>query len=187
MIKSLALVLVLVAAACGGSSKPATTPANTEAQASSQLTLGEMKLIDVNDQNKALLIHADGTIEVEGKKPAKVTADGKLVALENGETVLLLQPDGSIKDVKNNKVLEVKLGPDGSVTMGDKTISFDASGELVGGNPDAGRVRVEGATDTGLRRTAMFVLVALTMPGEVSTDASTDTSSTPAAVPPTQP
>lgn len=168
MIKSLAFVLVLVAAACGGSSKPATTPENTQTEVASQLALAEMKLIDVNDQNKALLIHADGTIEVEGKKPAKVTPDGKLVALETGETVLELQADGSIKDVKNNKVLEVKLSADGSVTMGDKTVSFDASGALIGGNPGAGQVRLEGAADARHRRTAMFVLVALTMPSDMA-------------------
>jgi hypothetical protein len=180
MLKSLSLsfVLVLTTAACGGGAKTAPTPAapiaDTAPVAASgtTLALAEMKLVDVN-KNKAILIHKDGTIEFEGQKPAKVTADGKLVKADTGEVFFQLQPDGSIKTADGTDV-GVKISPDGALTMGDKTISLDDTGLLVGGNPNAPQMKVEGATDANLKRTAMFVLVVITAPAA------------PPAAPPTQ-
>jgi hypothetical protein len=164
--KKLALALVL-AAACGGggSKKPDTTPTDTKtvtASAAVELELGEIKLIDVN-KNKALLVHADGTIELEGQKPAKVTKDGKIVKIDTGEVGFTLNGDGTING-PDGKPLEVTLSADGIVSNGDKKITVDADGKLLGGNPNAPQMKIEGATTLGLKRTALFVLIALTSP-----------------------
>lgn len=155
-------ILVLFAAACGSKKpEPAPTPNGPTATAGVLLELGEMKLVDVNN-NKAVLVHADGVIEHEGKKHAKVTADGKITN-DKGEVGFTLQPDGSIKG-PDGRVVEVTLTAEGAIRNGDKVISLDATGALVGANPDAPQMRVEGASTTGLKRTAMFVLIALTTP-----------------------
>lgn len=162
MFKTLALALVLASAACGGGSKKAATPATeptTVAATGVTLSLGEMKIVD-ETQNKSLMIHADGTIEVEGQKPAKVTADGKIVTMADNQTQMTLDPDGSIKG-PHGADLGAKLGADGSLTMGDQTISIDDMGMIKGGNASAPQLKIEGATDANLKRTAMFVLIAL--------------------------
>ncbi|MDB4962889.1 MAG: hypothetical protein JWP01_2888 [Myxococcales bacterium] len=162
--RKLTIALVLFAAACGGSKKdtaPTTTaPVAVTAEAGTKLELAEMKLVDVN-KNEALMIHADGSIEVEGKTPAKVQADGKIVTTDNGTVVAQLEPDGSV--TAQGKPVGVTIAADGSFTIDGKTVSLDDGGMLVGGNPDAPKLRVEGATNPGLKRTAMFVLIALTM------------------------
>jgi hypothetical protein len=182
MLKQLSIV-VLLAAACGGSNKapvdttkaPVDTTATGGAQAGVQLALGEMKLIDVN-KNKAILIHADGTIEVDGAKRAKITSDGKILAVDSGEVGFALQVDGSVKGA-DGKDVGVIVGADGAITMGETVVSLDPTGAVIGGNPKAPKMRVEGATDAGLKRTAMFVLVALSSPsaGTASGSAGTPT------------
>jgi hypothetical protein len=162
MLKTITLAISLTLAACGGGgTKSDTTPT---AKAGVQLGLGEIKLIDVN-KNEAVLIHADGTIEMpNGEKPAKVTADGKLVSLDpndKGEVGFELHPDGSVKST-DGKISGPMISADGVLTIGDMTVSVDAEGNLIGGNPDAPKMRVEGATDANLKRTAMFVLAVMT-------------------------
>jgi len=169
MMKRIAMTLVLAAAACGGGSKKApetTTTAPVEATAVTALTLGELKLVDVN-KNRALLIHADGTIEVDGQKPAKVTADGKIVRVDNGEVGFTLEADGSVKG-PGGADIGAKVNADGSLAIDGKTISLDDKGMLIGGNPEGPPLKVEGATDVGLKRTAMFVLVAMLSGAEKS-------------------
>ena len=171
----LSLLFVLLAA-CGGSKKsePTTTAATTTAQAdvtananananaAVQLELGDMRLVDVN-KNKALLIKANGDIELEGVVAAKVTPDGKIVNTA-GEVGFTLQPDGTVNGPDGAPV-GVTLSNDAVIKTGDKSISLDASGSLVGANPSAPPMKVEGADTPGKRRTAMFVLIALTTSG----------------------
>ncbi len=162
--KRLAILVLLVA--CGSKkpepAQPEPTPTTTTAPAGAvTLELGEMKLVDVN-KDKAVSIHADGSIEYEGVKGAIVTKDGKITN-DKGEVGFTLQPDGSIKG-PDGHVVEVTLTAEGAIKNGDKMISLDDKGELVGGNPNAPQMRIEGATSTGLKRTAMFVLIALTTP-----------------------
>ena len=188
---TLSALLCLSLAACGGSPKPAPTgpaPAPTgeatpaaPAAAGGALELGELKLVDVQ-QNKALLVHADGSIEIDGQKPAKVTKEGKIVRADNGQVGFTLAGDGSIKG-PDGQDLGVTIGPDGTVKAGDKTISIDDSGNLVGGNPDAPAMRVEGATTPGLKRTAMFVLIALTAPGDSHESSGPGSAGEPATAP----
>jgi len=167
--KRLAIAL-LFAAACGSSKKP--DPASAfgygEKQAGSgvaatgvTLELGELKLVEVSN-NKALSIHADGQIEYEGQSGVRVTKDGTIVN-DKGEVGFTLLADGSIKG-PDNKVIDVTLTPDGVIKSGDKQISINADGTLSGANPQAPQMRIEGATTPGLKRTAMFVLIALTTP-----------------------
>ena len=167
MFKTMTLVLVLAAAACGGSKKDEATtpPTTTQPQAlpvegaTTTLALGEMKLWDVN-KNKALIIHADGTIELEGTKAAKVTADGKIVKIDTGEVGFTLEADGSVKGPQGVDT-GAKITADGTLTTGDKTITIGDDGMLAGGNASAPPLKIEGASDVNLKRTALFVLVAL--------------------------
>ena len=165
--KRLAFAVMLLAAACSSKKSETTTPAgggsNVTAAAGATLELGELKLVDVG-KNKALLIHASGEIEYEGAVGAKVTKEGTIVN-DKGEVGFTLLADGSIKG-PDGKVIDVTLSPDGVVKVGDKTISIDVDGSLKGANPEAPQMKIEGATTPGLKRTAMFVLVALTTPEE---------------------
>lgn len=158
MLKPLAFVTVLLAAACGGSPK-ATGTAGTAEPTRDVLAIGEMKLIDVN-KDQALLIHADGSVELDGKKFAKVTTDGKLAKYDTGEVGFTLKADGTVT-AADGKDLGAKISADGVLSIGDKTISISESGEIVGGNPDAPKMKVAGATSGKLKRTAMFVLLVM--------------------------
>ena len=166
----LAIALALLAAACSSKKAEPTTPTGGGATTAAAVTLelGELKLVDVN-KNKAVLVHATGVIEIPSEpefKGAKVTADGKIMKTDTGEVGLTLMPDGTLKG-PGGKVLDVTLSADGVITSGDKTISVNDDGTLAGANPDAPQMKIEGATTPGLKRTAMFVLIVLTMPGEV--------------------
>jgi hypothetical protein len=168
--KRLALAFVLLAAACSSKKPEPTTPTGGGATAATTVTLelGELKLIDLK-QNAAVLVHATGAIEIPSEpefKGAKVTADGKIVKTETGEVGLTLMPDGTIQG-PDGKLLDVTLSADGVIKSGDKTISVNADGTIAGANPDAPPMKIEGATTPGLKRTAMFVLIVLTMPGKV--------------------
>jgi hypothetical protein len=164
--KRLAIAFMLLAA-CSAKKTETTTPtgggSNVAAVEGATLELGELRLVGVGE-NKALLIHANGDIEYEGAVGAKVTKNGTIVN-DKGEVGFTLLADGSIKD-SAGKVIDVTLSPDGVVKSGDKTISIEADGSLKGANPEAPQMKIEGATTPGLRRTAMFVLVALTTPDE---------------------
>lgn len=162
--KRLAILFgLLAAAACGGKhAEPTTSTTPTTAPAGVTLALGEMKLIDVN-KNEAVSIHADGSIEYAGQGGVKVTTDGKIVKSDTGEVGFTLLPDGSIKGPDGN-VIDITLTPEGSIKSGDKTITLGDDGNLVGANPEAPQMRVEGATTPALKRTALFVLIALTTP-----------------------
>jgi hypothetical protein len=161
----LAFALALALAACGGksSSTPTTPepPVTEKAGNLSSLELGEIKIVDT-EKNEAVIVHADGKIDVGGNVIATVTADGKLKSA-SGEELMMLEADGSLK-VKSGQIPPVVFGADGSVTAEGKTVSIDADGKLVGGE-DAAPLKIEGATTPGLKRTALFVLLGLTMGG----------------------
>ena len=165
--KRLAIAFALLAAACSSKKAEPTVPTGggsaEPAVASATLELGELKLIDVG-KNKALLIHANGEIEYEGNTGVKVTKNGTIMN-EKGEVGFTLLADGSIKG-PDGKIIDITLSPEGVIKSGDKTISIADDGSLSGANPEAPQMKIEGATTPGLKRTAMFVLVALTTPDE---------------------
>ena len=163
MLKTPALVVLFVVA-CGGGTRKAVDTGGTASTAGALLALGELKLIDVN-KDQALLIHADGTIELDGNKFAKVTADGKLISIGTGEVGLTLRADGAVIG-SDGKDYGIKIGADGAATIRDMTLSIAPTGELVGGNLDTPTMRIEGATDDKLKRTAMFVLVVMSISSE---------------------
>ena len=158
MIKNLALSLVLAATACAGGSK---TAAPTQAAAApAMLELGELKLIE---GNQTLTVQADGTIlmpDADRPVPLKVTSDGKFI-VKADQIVLQLMPDGTIQG-PDGKPIEVTLSADGVATFKDRKISLDDNGTVVGGNPEGPQPRFEGVTTPGLKRTALFVMIALT-------------------------
>lgn len=151
-------LFVLALAACAGS--PAPPPGAAASKVA--LALGEIRIVTA--ANATVALHADGTIDNDGKPTGiKVTADGRVIRTDTTEVGFQLLPDGTIKDPRGQP-LEVTLGEDGSITSGDHRITLDDHGAIVGGNPDAPQVRIEGATTPALRRTAMFVLITLTSP-----------------------
>lgn len=161
MIRRLGFALMLGMAACGGrpSPAPAVAPAHP-----ALLTLGEMKLIDVKSK-ATVVFRADGNLQVDGSTKARVTADGKLFAT-NGEILFELQRDGTIMDVAYGKLLGgAIIEEDGSLSVSSSRFSIADSGELVGRDvaASASVIRIEGATSTGLKRTAMFVFVLLVL------------------------
>lgn len=168
MLKTLAFAALLCAGACGGGSSttaPTTPVAKTETMvAAPTLALGEMKIIDIN-KNKFIAIHADGSIELEGKTLAKVTTDGRVITTADDKTVMTLGADGSIKGPDGTD-LGAKVGADGSLSMKAETVTIDETGMVKGGNTSAPPLKVEGATNAELKRTAMFVLVVMTASGE---------------------
>ena len=166
-----------LAAACGGGDKKA-APTGPTAPAGATLGLAEMKIVDIS-KNDAVLIHADGRIEYDGKVVAKVTTDGKLIRQDTGEVVMQLQADGSISS-KAGDMPPVIISADGSATLEGKTVSIDASGNLVGANAEAPKVRIEGATDGRTKRTALFILLALSTP---SSEGESKSGPTPTAPP----
>ena len=162
MSKHLALSLVLAATACAGGSKTAapTAPTTPAAAEPAMLELGELKLVEAN-KDQALTIQADGTIVMpdgEGEGPLKLTRDGKLMKAD--QTVLQLMPDGTLQG-PDGKPIEGTLSADGVITFKDQKISLDDNGTVLGSNSGASQMRFEGATTPGLKRTALFVLIAL--------------------------
>ncbi len=162
MLRNLALSLALAATACAGGSKTAAPTSTTPAAAeSAMLELGELKLVEAN-KDQALTIQADGTITLpdgDADGPLKVTSDGKLMKADQ-TVVLQLLPDGTIQG-PDGKPIEVTLSADGVITSKDQKISLDDNGTVLGTNSGASQMRFEGATTPGLKRTALFVLVAL--------------------------
>jgi hypothetical protein len=168
------LVLPLGAACSSKKSEPTTPPGGGSAAVTANtgvtLEIGEMKLVDVG-KNTALLVHADGTIEYEGQGGVRVTTDGTIVN-DKGEVGFTLLADGAIKG-PDGKVIDVTLSPEGVIKSGDKSISVKDDGTLEGANPDAPQMKIEGATTPGLKRTALFVLIALTTPDDAPPPAPT--------------
>ncbi|HLL23661.1 MAG TPA: hypothetical protein VK427_16095 [Kofleriaceae bacterium] len=170
--KHSAIVFALGAAllgACGSKKpEPAAPPAGSAAPAPAitgvTLELAELKIIDVA-KNQAVLVHADGEIEYQGMKGVRVTKDGRIMKSDTGEVGFTLLPDGAIQG-PDGKVIDVTLTPDGVIKIGDKAVSIGDNGAIVGGQPGAPEMKIEGATTPGLKRTAMFVLIALTTPEE---------------------
>jgi hypothetical protein len=88
-----------------------------------------------------------------------------------------MQPDGSFVFGKDKAPFKF----DGAVLVaGDRRVSIDEKGIIVGGqDTDNMKFRVEGATDDGAKRTALFALALVLMGGAGPDDG--------ASAPPAQP
>lgn len=165
------VIVTIAMAACGGSAPPPAAPAPTAPVAApntagaTSLTITELKFYD-GDQ-LGVQLHANGKLEVkmaraEKGKPAQeswialaqLSPDGKVT--HDGQAIGELQPDGTF--IADGKPQPFKLDGD-ALVVGDKRITLDEHGVLQGGT--SGHMRVEGLTDAGSRRTALFVLALL--------------------------
>ncbi len=141
---------------------PATTPnpVTTTAPVAAPFTLVALKFYLGDDLG--LQLHPDGRVEENTAKPGsppewklvgKLSAEGKIYTAD-GTEVGAVQPDGSFKSSKG----EVKFDGDVMVVE-DKRFTFDDKGVLQGA-PDMGKpLRVEGLTDEGSRRIALFIVM----------------------------
>ena len=144
-------------AAGSGSAAPNTNPGFPGVFAFS-----EMKFFLGDDLG--LQLHADGVMEENAADPGqpvkwspmgKLTTDGRLLA-PNGTELGGVQPDGSFKS-SHGEVAPFKFSGE-SLVIADKTLSIDAQGVFRGGGEGEKPLRVEGTTDPGTRRAALFML-----------------------------
>ncbi|MCX5747767.1 MAG: hypothetical protein NT062_35325 [Proteobacteria bacterium] len=193
--KTLAIALALAAGAAtvGACKHETTTPTTTPiidptptpaGLTGSPFTLVEMKLYLGEDLG--LQIHADGRVEENRADPgkpaewavmAKISAAGQLLTADGSEAGAM-QPDGSFKFAKGD-VAPFKF--DGATLVaGDRKVSIDAAGVIQGGNDMGVKLRVEGLTDDGSRRAALFAL-ALALMGNGGADQPATAPAAPAA------
>jgi hypothetical protein len=166
----LVIAFALALAACGGSPPPApAAPAAAPPPAPPPMTgiaLAELKFY-VGDIPR-LALHADGRLEqnMRATKSAKdswvvvatVTADGKLA--HDGQPIGELRPDGTFVTA-DGKVQPFKLDGD-ALIVGERRLTVDEAGNLQGGDPKAEKLRIEGASDAGARRSALLLLAIIT-------------------------
>ncbi len=142
------------------------SPAGSDALAAPlrpHLTLAALAL--KNENGQSVLLDANGVLSVSGKAAPVGTLlpDGRFVA-----------PDGSLKArmteggeffSADGRRMPVSVAPNGTVHIenGGQTLSFDASGTLVGGSPNAPKTSIEGLTEP-TRRTAAFLLILAAFP-----------------------
>ncbi len=134
----------------------------TQPSAPGVFALAELKFYLGDDLG--LQLHADGQIEENradpGKPPqwaplGKITNDGRLV-MPDGNQVGAWQSDGTFKSQKG-ETAPFKFDGEALVVDG-KSLTIDPQGILRGGSETEKVLRVEGATDAGSRRAALFVL-----------------------------
>ncbi|CAN5444684.1 hypothetical protein BH11MYX1_BH11MYX1_43460 [soil metagenome] len=210
MIRTVALVLSLTLAACGGSAKQEAsvpTPGPTAAS-SSVFELGEVTMLE--GDNAMLKLHPDGSSEVASHRGTMVLKPGETASTDSlavvweagptlktdgtmvvkGEAVVQVNSDGTVTDLKTKTVLPLVVSADKvTITEGGKqlTISLDANGSLAvapgSAMPDK-HPHVTGAATAGKRR-AVLAFIGLTFAhGEVHTSSVTSvTSEGPAAAP----
>jgi hypothetical protein len=136
-----------------------TTSTTTSASATpAPLELGELKLTEAT-RDDTLLLHADGSlVGADGVAIGSLDASGQLTI--DHAVGARLDPDGTIRGDGGTPLGPV-LHPDGTVTLARRTLALDAAGNVTGGSPEAPKLRVTGATTPGLRRTALYVIVAI--------------------------
>lgn len=158
---------------CGGSkptatTAPATTAATTAPQAaapSAVLTIVELAFYDGDDLGMKLA--ADGTVTAkatrnEAGKPESVTwrpvvklaSDGTVTA--HDQLIGQLKPDGTFEKAGGGAAPFHLEGT--ALVAGDRRITIDDKGTLVGVMQRERPARVEGAKDDGSRRTALLLL-----------------------------
>ena len=183
-------VLGLAGIGCGGSGgqEQETTPAATVDPAATpapepagppHLKFAEMTIYE---GTKAIFkIHADGKTEVAGGAEPNVTwGEGPVVQADGtiqfkGQKVAKVEQDGTVKNLRTNEVIPVKIGADtltASGPGGDVVLQIKEDGTIaVPGAPPDKNLRVEGATDAETRRTAIALIGAIFLSGKASAPA----------------
>jgi hypothetical protein len=169
IIKHTFVAALLAFVACGGS-KPATDTTPKPA-ADALLAIGELKFYD--GDKLGVHLFPDGRLQVLANKNgaetwqdiATVKADGTITG-PKGESAHV-NADGTITGPKG-EVAQFKL--DGAALVaGDKRLTIDDKGVfLLNGKTDGPQLRVEGASDAKLQRTALVIVGMLMVPGEQS-------------------
>lgn len=116
--------------------------------------LAELTMTDTGGQTLAL--HADGSVELDGGTNISIDPDGRVTA--DGEVIAVLEGN----NVVANGQTVATISEDGTGQIGDRRVSFDETGALVGGNPDGPGMTLSPA-DTPARRAAMLLLIVITL------------------------
>lgn len=115
-------------------------------------------------EDLGLQLHADGGMEENSAEPGKppqwmsmgkLTTDGRLLA-PTGAELGGVQPDGTFKSTRGEVAPWKIVGE--TLVIADKTLSIDANGVFHGGGEGDKQLRIEGTTDAGTRRAALFML-----------------------------
>lgn len=156
-------IAFLVLAGCGGSSvdSAGTTPeppVAPEPAGAPVVTLGEVSFFEGEGHDQpGPVLHADGSVELAGRVVGSLATDGTMTN-PAGEVLARLHEDGRLEFVSGAGAgPEIVIAPDGTLTVGDVTASFDETGTVVGGNEGAPPLRAEGLSPE-TRRAAMFVI-----------------------------
>jgi len=156
--RSCSAILVLLTA-CGGSA-PSTKTDGTSASSGAALAIVELKFF-VGDK-MGMRLHTDGRLETivsEGsgeswQDVATLSPDGTVTG-KDGKTGRL-QPDGTFAG-SNGEVAHFKLDGD-ALVVGDQRITIRDDGTVAGAPEKLAKLRIEGATATQSRRTALLIL-----------------------------
>ncbi len=163
----------LLALACGGqttSAEPVTTSGSETPNSSESEPTPEPERADVfvmapftmtDSGGTSISMSADGVVTIPGQPEARgprFFTNGDIQA--DGEVIATVLPDGTFR-AQNGSVIGV-IAEDGSVTIGEHSLSFGPDGGLIGGNPDGPTMTLSPA-DTPAKRQAMALLILLTI------------------------
>lgn len=151
------VVVLALVVACGGGSKPRTSPNPDTTGSRGSDTRLELAEISISEGAMSLLVHADGAIEVtdgtERKAIGTLSEDGKLTL-----------PDGDVGQLQADGSFTTRDGPlsftlrDETLVVGDLRITFDDQNVIRGAKTDLSMTKVKGVTNRGTRRTALLML-----------------------------
>jgi hypothetical protein len=157
------VTIAILLAACGSNPSPVAQPTRPP-PAIAQVPAPKATILTITDLNfymadkLSLKLHADGRVEVdngEGWHPVgTLTAEGKVIH-DGGDVLGALLPSGEFQTAEG-KIAAFRLdGVELVVKNGDR-FSIDAQGKI-GGARDY-QIRVEGLTDAGSKRAALFLM-----------------------------
>ena len=167
-----ASLLVGLVAGCASdqTTQQPTTPDPAAPPAPAAESLGELKFKDSRGKVHMTLT-TDGVLQkADGTEIAKLALQGdQIVVTMKDKTAATLGTDGKITGPDGKVMGEVTISAEGELSYKDKLVKIEADGTLAGGNPDAPKVMIEGATSAAKKRAAMVVFFMSMATGDVST------------------
>ena len=134
------------------------------AEAAAVFVIAPLTLLD--DSGRSLALDAEGVLHLGAEDtPAPHFWSTGEVTLD-GETVARMSEDGVLRTNGGSEIAVVE--EDGTARIGEQTLRFNASGELVGTHPGAPRVTLSPA-DSPAKRVAMAAMILMTLVSHAET------------------